>query len=437
MRNFLRILILFFICLLLVPTSAFAQIDCNNSPYVLERVTAAFNTQGYWALNDIMGQIMNSGMSIIAPFIYICVIIGGLIAVAMGMPPKNYMWWVFGPVLFDFLVFTTVSGNDDYRGVCWKVGTKTPTNMAEKMQQVWKIIPTGIINQNQAHQPIGFSVADGPGAPAQFLPLYFVEFDKLISDQIGFIVDWAGVGNMKKNDRGNTYMHDEPRGGLGQDDADVSLIMTNQKWAMLEDVSAAVVNNQDTREALVRFFASECGDELARFINKGAYAQARSARGAKVPDTIFNENGDEVDYDRIRETLENYWVPYPPEIRRMLKIDKNSNFYINYSHGYIGTNELNASSDEYGDEAKRFPYFNISVFNAAEESDTAQSINCMQYLYIIIQAFRWESGFLLNQVISRDPLRADRVAYTFMFGWHVQDENGEDQQLTIGFDTFI
>ena len=80
-------------------------------------VGAAFSTMGYWVQADLLDRLAFSEMGLWAPLIYIISAIAGMFGVALGQPPRNYIWFFVGPALYAWLIDTRV----DVDGVAWRV----------------------------------------------------------------------------------------------------------------------------------------------------------------------------------------------------------------------------------------------------------------------------------------------------------------------------
>ena len=79
-------------------------------------ITAAWGSIGYYTLADLMRQM--GAMDKIPILLYACSAIAALVGVAIGMPPRTYIWFFLGPAIFNFLVYT----HEDVQGVNWEVG---------------------------------------------------------------------------------------------------------------------------------------------------------------------------------------------------------------------------------------------------------------------------------------------------------------------------
>ena len=373
--------IFIFIFLLFIPCVLFAQDDgtpCGT--YSSSAIVAAFNTQGYWALDDMVTQFGLNNLAGWAPLIYIFVIIGGLIMVAMGMPPKNYIWWVFGPVLFNFLLYTP--HDQGCKGVAWKIGTGDANS--EDQRKVWQFAEVGLVNQNRGMDTdVTYHNDREPDQNTTNLPWFFLNFDWVLSEQVGFLVDWAGIGNQEDNDGIDVIKPDDraPKTTWS--------LMSNLKWPMLEDITGATLANADIKEGLSRFLTSECGTIIGEYIKKSNFISASSSRGSKLPAFVLKDKED--NKDNLIKALEQRWIPYPEEIRRLLKDEQFSRFGP------------------------------VTTFTGSVNSNS-QYMNCMQFIYIIVQAFRWESGFIYNNAVARAQIPARYVVYSFLYGWDFGDK---------------
>jgi hypothetical protein len=123
-----------------VQACSFVDFDtpgCMGSSFTA--VGAAFATQGYFAQADLLWQLTNTDLGLWAPLLYVIAAIGGLIGVAMGMPPKMYLWFFMGPAIYSFLLGTTVP----QFGTAWCVA-----NVMQDPSRVWQLSEVGLQNSN-------------------------------------------------------------------------------------------------------------------------------------------------------------------------------------------------------------------------------------------------------------------------------------------------
>ncbi len=371
------------------------QQECLGS--VMSPISAAFLTNGLWMQGDVVYQLGATDLGLWAPLIYIVAVFFGLLMMALGQPPKLYLWWLIGPALYQWLLFTPT----DYTvgGACWNVAGRK-----QDMGQVWRLAELGLINNNAViRDGVGVSAENGPNRGLR-PPMVFAWFDELISAQIEYLVAWSGVYSEIQNPGGETNTHAEPA-------ADNSVagghdrswyILSNSKWPMLENITAATLSNQDLRQAFVRFMAGECGDILGKYIDRAAFASANIARGEKLPDSVLvaaafqNSIASQSMPTNMGAEMASKFVPMPAELITLLYSD-------------TGT-----ANDLYS-----FRHFDDTYFGNFNVNDTA--VNCQAYLYTLIQGFRWEAGLAYNQIVgsaggdSRIP--ADTVVYNFLYGW--------------------
>jgi hypothetical protein len=349
-------------------TSAFAQgcsfEDCPGS--VMSDITAAFATEGYWLLADVVWQIQNTTMGLWAPFIYILAYGAAGIMMAMGQPPKNYVWFMLGPVIYSWLIFTPAG---PVRGVGWRI-----INEPADQSIVWRKSEVGLLNTNQIANP---SKDSAPGNSIE-LPLLFVWVDELVSATVQHLSAWTGVFRKLQNS-GSTYTHQEPSSGGGSGVGTVGneniawLILSHSKWPMLESITQAKLVNHNAREAFIGFLSSECGDIFFGEINKSLYINASNAPGRHLPESIFGRGT----HKTINEKLGKENTPTPSAIRELLK--------------------EGGSSGGSGDTFLKFLKDPIS----ADEVDKFKLVDCNIFFGLIIQAFRWESGNIYNQIIRQ------------------------------------
>ena len=92
-----------------------ATSDCPASSFTA--IAAAFATQGYWVQSDVLYYITFTVFQNFAALCYIVAVIGGICGMALGAPPKLYLWFFMGPAVFHWLVGTT----QEVKGVSWMI----------------------------------------------------------------------------------------------------------------------------------------------------------------------------------------------------------------------------------------------------------------------------------------------------------------------------
>lgn len=390
---------------LLGAAAAYAQDDCSGS--AMNEITAAFNTQGFWVQADLIYQMANTDLGLIAPLLYILTVFFGLLMIALGAPPKLYLWWIMGPALYHWLIFTPTE--EGRKATCWKVATKL-----QDMSHVWRLSEVGLLNLNYImRENVTVSKDAAPSATAKEVALIFAWFDEVVSAQIDYIVGWSGIHSQRKNPGSNTNTHhesgddsDSPSGGSGDgSEQDTGkdrawAILSNSKWPMLENISGATLHNQDLRNAFVRMMASECGDIIAKNIDRAALASAGAAKGEKLPATVFKKDvyesgGGGSGSGSFAKQMASKFIPMPQELVTLLG-DKEDTAFRNFDTNYFG--------------------------NSADKVKDLKVISCKAYFYTIIQGFRWEAGLAYNQAVggaADSKIKAETVVYDFLYGWRV------------------
>ncbi|NLF25029.1 MAG: conjugal transfer protein TraG, partial [Deltaproteobacteria bacterium] len=160
----------------------------------------------------------------------------------------------------------------------------------------------------------------------------------------------------------------------------------------------------------VTFFASECGDTIAKYISKSKYVSAAHAKGAKLPSTVFKEGiytGGSNTIDKLVEELKSTIIPVPGAFVSLLADKSSGGSLPKFS------NALNVDSPQ----SMRF-------------------IDCNYYLWVLVQGFRWEAGHIYNQVIAEGTdagIEASQVVDTFLYGWRIgykRDSKGSAEKLS-------
>ena len=136
-------------------------------------ITAAFATQGYWVQADVLDRLMFSDLQLWAPLIYILAVIGGLVGVALGAPPKTYMWFFMGPAIYSWLIGTHI----DVKGVRWAMPCVGNAEVLRNFQsKVWELSEVGLANSNTARilgpNLAGISRNAEPRADVRFPPRF-------------------------------------------------------------------------------------------------------------------------------------------------------------------------------------------------------------------------------------------------------------------------
>jgi len=365
-------------------SSAWAAGECGPpecSASVMNQVTAAFATMGYWAHGDMLYQLTETDFGLWAPLLYVMAVFSGLIMMAMGQPPRTYIWFLMGPAIYNWLLFTTV----DRKGVAWKVA-----RTAQDQQIVWGIAEVGLANMNQVIRE-GADVDKNNGIDKTTkVALVFSWFDDLISEQMDFLVAWAGIYNQRD---GAPDRHVRPN---NVDDKAWS-IMSNSKWPMLENITGAALMNNDLREGFVRFFSSECADVMSKYIYKPHYIAAQHSRGTWFPRYVFGPTDGDIKV-MINE-MYNTIIPIPETVKSMITAPSGKSSLANF---------VPAAFDDTKDDKK--------------PGRALRNIDCASYLWLVMTGFRWEAGHIYNQMVNEQAgygITEEEVVYAFLYGWRV------------------
>lgn len=366
--------------------------SCPGSAYQL--VTAAWANIGYMTHSDFLHFVNETGFGAWAPLLYIAGAIGALFGVAMNNPPRNYTWFLLGPALFNFLIFTTT----DVTGVAWRVaGAYMP------MKDVWKDAETGLANTILVKR-VGLSVDRDNGPSGQYPVAWALAFlDGLFSSTANRIIEWVGIGRQEGNGGANSDLARKEGSGEGP-----WYILANLKWGMLENIVGVQARDPDVRDALVTFLASECGDQFKKGVDTGAYAAASQSRGATLPAAVLKDGGGGAsftgatlnfgDYKKFVHGLDTEVIPTPRSIIRLFNQPDQQGSFKQFTTKWSGGG------------------------NPADDSGRTVEIVCSEYLWTIIQALRWESGHAFWQLVRSAPngFSRNQMLQSLFYGWDIR-----------------
>lgn len=364
------------------------------------KVGAAFATQGYWVQADLLDYLTfqvpgNTDFGNWAILVYVCAAAGGLVSMAMGQPPRNYLWFFIGPAVYNWLVDT----RQGVTGVQWAVGLEN-----QDQRQVWRIAEVGLLNTSLYRRNNGNIEVHATAAPRRssgvsgaspaeiaFVSSAFLWFDELMSSAVAWMVNWSGVGNQSaSNPDGDTNIFDAA-GGLSQPD-DRWYLLSDLKWGILENITSAKLASPDVRDTFITMMASECGDKIADAIYEPAFIAASQGKGRKVPLTIFktepgftasySNNPIYNDYNLLKDKLRTTYVPTPKSLKRVLDSTGMGSF--------VSSVAWDATS--------------------LEDLRTTERIRCDTLLDVSILMFRWEAGHITHQLVQSAPSVA-KIAY--------------------------
>ena len=377
---------------------------CPGSFYTA--ITTAWANIGYLTHADVLRFLNTTHFGKWAVLLYIAAAITALLGVATNSPMRNYTWFFIGPALFSFLVGTTM----EVQGVNWVVANKAVS--ADGMAEVWRNAEAGLANTRLAiDKEILIKGRNGPDRMYEVaMPMVFL--DELFSATSNILIQWTGIGEQVDNGGAESNLSGVKRTVAGRQQTEAWWLMSNMKWGYLENITASTIRNPDLRDAFVTFLASECGDLFKQGIDSGSYIAATQARGATVVNSLM---GDEVttpgpvvtqvmDYTKFTDRLHSTSIPTPRSLGRLFKEKTNAKFvpgsFINFSES----------------------------LNKAVPTGRTHGIVCSEYLWTLIQGFRFEAGNAYYQMIRTAPPGFDEEGFvtTLFYGWDAREKLEKD-----------
>ncbi len=383
-------------------------------------IGAAFATQGYFVQADLLYYLTSSDFGLWAPLLYIMAAVGGLISLAMGAPPKMYLWFFMGPALYNWLLET----REPVHGVQWRIA-----DIPQDQREVWKLAEVGLKNLNVVKRGLqqGSDLEPRRLQPTHD-PVYvsnlFLWFDELISSTVQWMVRWTGIYTLRGGRGGGAGADGDGiiKAPTGAEEHDRWYLLSNLKWSMLENITGARLHDADLRDAFATFMTTECGQALSGAVNKKNFIAASHSRSGRIPCTVFKEgdvtsqNEDEGvctktepnrdNYEIVAEKLTGQWVPMP-EIFQYLWEDK--------SKGSFSCFMSNNTGEQGCPGAQMSQQF-------AENKD----ILCRTFLLTLVNGFRWEAGHLYHQLVAQAPegMGDDEMLFNLFYGWDIRDAQG-------------
>ncbi|NMC63964.1 MAG: hypothetical protein GYA55_12445, partial [SAR324 cluster bacterium] len=369
---------------------------CAGSAF--HAITAAMATQGYYMMSQIVSVLAYHGSQSFAVLVYVCAAIGGLVSMALGMPPKLYLWFFMGPAVFHFLLGTEVQ----VEGVAWQIG-----DMPQSQSEVWLLAEPGVRDITVSNGNGGLmDLLSGPitlgsifnwFSGYQFqgegvtVPWFFAYMDSLISDTTQQLVSWFGFHSGTNQNVVNG----------SNSSGDYWYLLSSLKWEIMENITSATLSNPDLRDAFVTFLASECGDELKKNIDSGRYASVMNVGGSResAPDTIFKEASG---VGGVLKSLNGQSTVISDSLRRFVKAGEQQT--QGFSEGsflqFMGEGATSTNTGGGGTEAK-------SLVDQVDGENGV--ISCMNYLSLIVNGFRWEAGHIYYQLLRSLPKKPESL----------------------------
>lgn len=381
------------------------QDDCPAS--VSDPIAAAFSTEGYWLMGNIVKQLTLTQFNVLAPLLYLVAAFAGLIMMSMGQPPRNYLWFMLGPAIYNWLL----APDCPVKGVAWEVGAER-----QPMRQVWQRAEVGLLNNNEVvAQGISVDKDNGPQGKVN-VPYPFLWFDEVITGQVQQLSKFTGIYRQEEG-TGNNNTNEKP--STSDEDERSWHLLTNSKWTMMENITAATIHSPNLRESFIVFLSSECGDKLAKHLNKSAYASAAYSKGLKLPQSVLTVDSSSKDgYDPLSDELKKQLIPVP---RAVIEIARNQDWKE-------ATSVI---------ESPYFRTFEDTIFWMPDVEDSTPLIkdwkhmSCQMLLGIAIQGMRWEAGHAYNHFIREAAdhgVKRENVLYDFLYGWEFDEPLTSEQQ---------
>lgn len=410
-------------------------------------VGAAFSTMGYWVQSDLLDQIIYSGMGLWAPLLYILSAAGGMVSMALGQPPRTYLWFFMGPAIFNWMLDTRT----EVTGVAWRVADRY-----QDQTEVWKLAEVGLVNTHLFDRVV--AMVGGPAAATGFITanrapqlpnqidfvhpgtggansrdymvsvaMPFLWFDALISDTIQNMVRWTGIYTERQyqvtgtpySGGGNTGVGSAPRSNLNENPAQADsqwFLLSNLKWSYLDDITGAKLANPLVRDAFVTFLGSECGDMMKASVHAPAFTAAAHTRGFGVPTSIFKADNDQFfNYRILKTNLRSKAIPTPETLKEVLQERKGNAFRF-----AIETVQANHSPPPGTPKPNWYP---DDMLDAVLISNR---IRCDTYLDLLVLFFRWEASNIYQMTFVNSAgvggLDDKQIVYNLLYGWDIKKD---------------
>jgi len=348
--------------------NSYFSLDQDAPPYgsASSPIAAALATQGYFAQSRIIDSMLSQGSVLfgIAPLLYLLAGIGGLIMLALGSPPKLYLWFLMGPLLYHYILNKRVEST----GNVWTIGSRLmPQSEVERLAG----IDTGFDDPFQINISFnGFRIGTFGGTHTAKVPWVFAFVDTLVSSAV------QGISS--------TFT---PTFTLANDSEEPWYIMSDIKWDLLETITSAKISNADVRDILNTFLFSECGTVLKQNLNYALYLAARNAKNSTPPDTVM------FDWDNFVRELESTSVPVPRSLKGLLgsvynraqnqNPSPNTPTHFLFQESVLG---INVSTT------------NLNVLFRSPE------VKCNVLAAIIAASIRADAGYTFANLMSKAPL---------------------------------
>lgn len=401
---------------------------------VFTPIAAAFATQGYFAHAEILDLLAATSFQHYAVFVYMCAIIMALCGMALGSPPKFYLWFIMGPVVFHFLIGTT----QDVYGNAWAVAGEP-----QEQNEVWKLVEAGMTGSPfLTRSGVRVTANGGPSSPVA-VSWFFAKLDGLISDTVQELTKWLGVYTKGGSD--GTATADSNITKAPTEEKIKWYLLSNLKWGFLDTITSAKLASSELRVAFNTFLAGSCGDAFYASIDDGKYGAAARSTDGSIPRGVFRTvdasssgaaytTAPATTYKFLDENLKKISVGVPLSLRKLLlKGTSSTSTGSGSGTGTTASGSMWRFRDALPDRLKtglgdEAPVQNFGGdFNygagTIEALMAGQVIKCNRFLDIIMQGFRWEAAQVYGSLMLNSPSglgKPEVLDYVMLHGWDVR-----------------
>lgn len=391
------------------------QLNCPASTF--SAVSAAYATLGYYAQSDMLDMLSWSNFNVLAPLVYCIAAVAGFVSLAVGQPPRIWVWYFLGPALYSYLIYTRV----ETTGVRWQIG-----HVPQNGEEVWRIAEVGVGNlhimNRPAHLQIGHvldwaGITDG--VPNVWVSDFFLWYDatlsSFINDFVSFVGPYSLMNAINPWDGSNVSL----AGWFNGDDApstDRWYLLSNLKWSVIENITSAKLTNPAARDAFATFMGSLCGEAFAESVDIASFTTAANARGANLPETVFKH---------LNPAL-NGAISQPNNMEFLARRLRTT--MADYSNSSLQKLLYDTSVGSFRKSVSWVPPVDSLI---SETPPT--SISCATYLEILIAYFRWEAARIFVSLVNDSPNtkfnflntasledKATKLVYNLFYGWDIK-----------------
>ena len=388
---------------------------CPGSTFSV--VAAAYATQGYIMQSDMLDLLSWNNFSLLAPLAYVIAAIGGFISLAIGQPPRIWVWYFLGPAIYSYLIYTRT----ETTGVRWQIG-HVPQNQTE----VWKLAEVGMGPVHVINRPwdmqLGraFDLVTG-SAPNVWVSDFFIWYDALLSSAINDFIAFIGPYSLLQTINPFGGSNIPMASWLGGDANDILrgdrwFLLSNLKWSILEDITSAKLSNPAARDAFATFIGGLCGEAFADSINEVAFSYAAQGEGGNLPGSVFKR----IDNNPVSDL-----VGTPNDMQFLINALRSRP--IEYANSSLQKLFYDSGVGSFRRSIFWPPDFPLMSENAPA------SIYCHNYLEILVDYFRWEASRIFLALVNSAPNtsyniwetasindKASKLVYNLFYGWDIK-----------------